>query len=437
MPDTLLKTEHRRYTKSSSFVMALLFTILCGAAALGLGYFINYFAKGHFALSTEAALNAEIKYIEAVGPESAKAQAKGTDQLYLSLSENGTLPNNMPSSVSRLAEGIIVFDLPENNRRYAAKIHTFDNGRKILIGFDITDISQDFKFMQWLGIASICFVMMIAFFAYLISIFVVSGTNKIASTAQDIIATGDLSRRVEIGSRWDDLSNMAAVLNMLLARVEELMQGVRQVSDNIAHDLRTPLTRIRNKIEALKIDNDNEAYDTLLAETDQLLNTFNALLRISRIESEKQQSQFVQVDLKALLGDVVEFYEPLAEAKNISLQSDLSEASYHGDRDLLFQAYANLLDNAVKFSPDGGSVHVSLYKNNERIQIQITDNGPGINDNEKDKIFDRFYRGEKSRHTTGTGLGLGLVRAVIKLHCGEVQVKNKNPGLSIITSLSS
>ncbi len=415
--------------------MALLFTMLCGAAALGLGYFINYFAKGHFALSTEAVLNAEIKYMEAVGPESAKARAKGTDQLYLSLNENGTLPDNM-RSVSRLAEGIIVFDL-ENKRRYAAKIHTFENGRKILIGFDITDISQDFKFMQWLGIASICFVMVIVFFAYLISIFVVSGTNKIASTAQDIIATGDLSRRVKIGSRWDDLSNMAAVLNMLLARVEELMQGVRQVSDNIAHDLRTPLTRIRNKIEALKIDNDNESYDTLLEETDQLLSTFNALLRISRIESEKQHSQFVQVDLKALIGDVMAFYEPLAEAKNISLQSDLSEASYHGDRDLLFQAYANLLDNAVKFSPDGGSIHVNLYQNNERIQIQISDNGPGINDYEKDKIFDRFYRGEKSRHTAGTGLGLGLVRAVITLHGGEVLVKNKNPGLSIITTLSS
>lgn len=432
--DTLLKTENRRYTKSSSFVMALLFTILCGAAALILGYFINYFAKGHFIHSTEAVLDAEIRYVEIVGPEKAqaKARAKGTDQLYFLLKEEGGLPDGMSSSLSRLAEGIIVFEHPENKRQYAAKIYTMEDNHRILIGTDITVISKDFKFMQWLGIASICFVMIVVFVAYLISIFVVSGTNKIAKTAQDIIATGDLSRRVEVGSRWDDLSNMAAVLNMLLARVEDLMRGVRQVSDNIAHDLRTPLMRLRSKLETLD-DGDNK--DKLLEEADQLLRTFNALLRISRIEAEKQRSQFVNVDLKALIEDVVEFYEPLAEKKNIQLKTDLSEASYHADRDLLFQAFANLLDNAMKFSPNDSIVHVSLYKINKSIQVNITDSGPGVEDDETDKIFDRFYRGEKSRSASGTGLGLSLVSAVIELHGGNVRAENKCPGLSIITTL--
>jgi len=430
--DTSLKTnqksEGRRYIKSSSFVMALLFTILCGLAALSLGYFINYFTKGHFVNSTEAVLDAEARYVEAVGSE----HTANTGQLYLFLNEDGSLPDNILPDVSRLAEGILVFDYPENNRRYAAKIHTLNDNRKILIGTDITTISKDYKFMQLLGIASICFVMMVVFVAYLISVFVVSGTNKIADTAREIIDTGDLSRRVDVGSRWDDLSNMAAVLNMLLDRVQELMQGVRQVSDNIAHDLRIPLTRMRSKLETLK---DGEHKKELLNEADQLLSTFNALLRISRIEAEKQRSQFTNVNLKELLEDVVAFYEPLAEEKSIMLSPDLSEASLHGDRDLLFQAYANLLDNAVKFTPKSGKVMIKLVRENNRIQVEISDTGTGIPEEEKDKIFNRFYRGEKSRSSSGTGLGLSLVNAVISLHGGDIQVENTNPGLKIITIL--
>lgn len=430
--DTSLKTNSdprgRRYTKSSSFIMALVFTILCGAAALSLGYFINYFAKGHFIHSTEAVLDAEIRYVEANGFDPTQSDGR----LYLPLSEDGGLPHGMPLDISRLAEGIIVFNYPENNLRYAAKIHTMPDDKKILVGTDITSISKDFKFMQVLGIVSIFFVMMVVFVAYVISIFVVSGTNKIAYTAREIIDTGDLSRRVDVSGRWDDLSHMALVLNTLLDRVEGLMQGVRQVSDNIAHDLRTPLTRMRGKIEALR---DGEDKDQLLRESDQLLSTFNALLRISRIEAEKRRSQFADLDLKKLLEDVVAFYEPLAEEKEIVLRSDLSEVNLDGDRDLLFQAFANLLDNAVKFTPNGGQVEVGLYRNSHTIRVEISDTGIGVKEEEKDKIFDRFYRGDSSRNSSGTGLGLSLVGAVIKLHGGDIQIENTKLGLKIITIL--
>ena len=408
--------------------MALLFTILCGLAALSLGYFINYFAKGHFVDSTEAVLEAEARYIEAVTPE----KATSTGALYLLLNKDGSLPEGIPPDISRLAEGVLIFEYAKDGRRYASKIHILPDGRKILIATDMTRISKDFKLMQWMGIASICFVMMVVFVAYIISIFVVSGTNKIADTAHDIMETGDLSRRLTVTSRWDDLGNMAATLNMLLDRVEELMQGVRQVSDNIAHDLRTPLTRMRAKLKALK---DGEEKEALLNEADQLLKTFNALLRISRIEAEKQRSQFTKTDLKALLKDVIEFYEPLAEEKSITLSSDLSEATLQGDRDLLFQAFANLLDNAVKFTPKGGCVKIGLSLNDQRIHAEISDTGAGISEDEKDKIFTRFYRGEKSRSSQGTGLGLSLVRAVIDLHGGEIQVENMNAGLKIIVVL--
>ncbi len=423
-------SENRHYIKSSSFVMAMLFTILCGLAALSLGYFIHFFAKGHFIHNTEAVLDAEIRYIEAVGPTTLKSD----NRLYLFLNPDGSVPGISSKDLSRLTEGILVFRYSKNNRRYAAKIHTLDDNRKILIGSDITQISKDFKFMQWLGIASVCFVMAVVFVAYIISVFVVSGTNKIADTAREIISTGDLSRRLEVGSRWDDLGNMAAVLNVLLERIEELMRGVRQVSDNIAHDLRTPLTRMRGHIEELK---DDEAKDALMAEADHLLDTFNALLRISRIEAERQRSQFKDVNLQKLLEDVIAFYEPLAEEKSISLNASLMEARIHGDSNLLFQAFANLLDNALKFTPSGGRVSIDVHKDNRQIKIVITDTGSGVSEDEKDKIFNRFFRSEKARSSAGTGLGLSLVNAVILLHGGHINVENNNPGLSMIIMLKN
>ncbi len=427
-----MKKQRRRYINSSSFVMAALFTVLCGIAALSLGYFINFFATGHFVDSTEATLNAEIRYVEAVGASEVTSQ--NGDRLYVFLDEDGQLPNRFSKDFSRLAEGILVFDYPLNNKRYAAKIHTFSDNSKMLIGTDITSISKDFQFMQWLGIASICFVMLVVFVAYIISVFVVSETNKIADTAYGIIKTSDLSRRLDVGSRWDDLGNMAAVLNMMLDRIEQLMQGVKQVSDNIAHDLRTPLTRMRGHIEDLS---DGSKKDELLGEADHLLDTFNALLRISRIEAEKQRSHFQDVNLKDLLEDVIDFYEPLMDEKSITLATDLNNTNLRGDRDLLFQAYANLLDNAVKYTPKGGDISVSLKQENDKIFIYVSDTGGGVDEGEQNKIFQRFYRSEACRSSQGTGLGLTLVTAVIDLHEGSIVAENTllndNAGLSIIT----
>lgn len=432
MQDISSNSENRRYIKSSSFIMALIYTVLCGLASLSLGFFINYFAKGHFVQSTEAVLDSEYRYIQLVYP----TQSKYNGPLHVFFDENNTLPKSiakdLAQDLSKLTEGIIVFDKSSNNKTYAAKIYTLKDGKKVLIGTDITRMSKDFKFMQYMGIASIGFVMLVVFFSYIISVFVVSGTNKIARTAHEIMKTGDLSRRLDVGSRWDDLSNMAAVLNMLLERIEELMHGVRQVSDNIAHDLRTPLTKMQGKIEALP---DGEEKTHLLMEVEQLLITFNALLRISRIESEKQRSQFCATELNQVLDDVIEFYQPLAEEKNISLSDDINEVTIKGDRNLLFQAYANILDNAIKFTPENGEIRISLTKTSNEIHVIVSDNGPGIDESEKEKIFDRFYRGDKSRSSTGTGLGLSMVSAIIDLHDGQIEAKNTNPGLTIITTL--
>lgn len=419
----------RQYVKSSSFVMALLFTVLCGAAATTLGFFINYFTKGHFVHSTESVIDTQIAYVEALGVEQAMQKTNG---LYIPIDANESLPSNIQSDIDVLTEGIIVFDSPDGDKQFAAKVHSYPDGKRLLVATDITQVSRDFKFMQRLGIGSIIFVTLVVFVSYIISIFVVTGTNHIADTARQIIKTGDLSRRLDIGKGWDDLSNMANVLNLLLDRIEELMHGVKQVSDNIAHDLRLPLTRLRNHIESLE---PTAEHAELMQEVDQLMTTFNALLRISRIEQEKQRKQFRKVEMSELLADVIELYEPLAEDRQIKIEKRLVPYSLKGDRDLLFQAYANLLDNALKYTPDHSTIELTMHKTDNSLTVTVKDAGKGVGLDELDKIFDRFYRTDNARHTPGNGLGLALVKAVIELHNGEIRAEQCAPGFQIITDL--
>jgi len=432
--DISLTTNRRRYAKSSSFMMALLFTVLCGAVAVTLGYFINYFAKGHLVHSAQAVIDSEIKYIETLGD--IPPQPVDDSRLYIPLDSNAELPASLSAPQKFYVEGLLVLRMPENDKRYAARVHTLHNDHKIMVATDITDMANDYDFMQWIGIASIAFVMIVVFVSYIISIFVVNGTNNIASTAYDIIHTGDLSRRVEVSARWDDLSNVGVVLNLLLDRIEELMHGVRQVSDNIAHDLRTPLTRMRSHIDALqKRQPEHEEYAKLLNEADQILSTFNALLRISRIETEQQRSQFQVLDIDTVLKDVIEFYEPLAEDKHITINCDIERATLHGDRDLLFQAFANIIDNAIKYTPEDGIITLNATKQDNAIHIRIENSSVMVDEHDLPKLFHRFYRADKSRSQQGTGLGLSLVAAVIKLHNGTVSAHNTPNGFQIITQL--
>lgn len=435
------KDYARAYTRSSSFQMALFFTLLCGVTALILAYFGNYFSRDQNVKQTEAVLETEIDHIRLWSrTEDIVASLKGRDRAFLFLDENDQIIDGniqeIPKTTSVLAEGTILFE--SVNRKYAAKIETFADGRRLLIGVDITDISAAYKKMQWLTWISIFLIFLVVLTSYVISQFVVKSTNKIAVTAQKIMDTGDLSRRIDAFSKWDDLGYMANVLNKCFDQIEHLMEGISHVSDNIAHDLKTPLTRLRNDLEEFKKETDKSTdkklhiyAEKLIAEADHLLNTFNALLRIARIEAGKQKTTFMPVPLKDIIEDALDLYDPLAEEKNIIINKDISELTLHGDKDLLFQLCANLIDNAIKFTSDKGRIDMKASISKNIILLTITDNGVGIPDDDKNKIFDRFYRSDKSRNTPGSGLGLSMVKAIVELHHGTIEFEDNNPGTKV------
>jgi signal transduction histidine kinase len=246
---------------------------------------------------------------------------------------------------------------------------------------------------------------------------------------------GDLSQRIPTRGTRDEFDQLAGNLNAMLDEIERLMDGIRHVSDNIAHDLRTPLTRLRHRLEQLHADLDEnstltEQVERSIADADQLLSTFAALLRIARIEAGGHKSDFKSVDLTALVRDAAELYEAVAEEKQLVFTTQIDELiNIDGDRDLLFQAVINLLDNAVKYTPKSCKVLLTLKQTGNSISIIVTDTGPGIPANERDKVRQRFYRLEHSRSTPGSGLGLSLVNAVAHLHHAEFLLEDNNPGL--------
>lgn len=296
--------------------------------------------------------------------------------------------------------------------------------------------------ITWLAITVIILMLVVIGASFFISVFVVNRINTIARTARDIMDTGDLSQRIVIDAKWDDLSYLAVTLNALLDRIEQLMQGIREVSDNIAHDLRTPLTRLRGRLESLHEDprlqkepDIAKTAEQMVEEADHLLGIFQALLRISSIGKGQRHAPFAPFPLDVLLADVIELYEPLAEEKQIEIQVHSAPTPCYGDRDLIFQTLANLLDNAVKFTPQKGRIDIRCEQEEKLCLLTLCDNGPGIPAEEHARVFDRFYRTESSRHTPGSGLGLSLVAAVIEMHKGAITLSDNHPGLCIRLTL--
>ena len=259
------------------------------------------------------------------------------------------------------------------------------------------------------------------------------------------IMSGNLSERVPITRRNDEFDGLATNLNAMLDRIEQLLQGLKEVTDNVAHDLKTPLTRLRNQAEAALRDGASDqsrqkALETTIAESDRLIQTFNALLMIARAEAGAPSGALADVDVSAVVADVAELYGPVAEDEGITIVTAITpDVHLHGNRELIGQAMVNLLENAVKYAKPlagpAGRITVGLRQAHGRVLIEVADNGPGIPPEDRKRVLERFVRLDASRTETGSGLGLSLVDAVTRLHGGTFSIEDNAPGVRAVMDL--
>jgi signal transduction histidine kinase len=359
--------------------------------------------------------------------------------------------SDLPSAVLSAADGIarpvpyrrLVTDLGDEqptaaNHKALVRVFVLPGGFRLLVGRDLTEREQ-FRDVVWRAVQlSIGAVLLLGLVTWLfVSRRVLKRIDAVSVTSKQIMG-GDLGGRLKVDGSGDEFDRLAESLNAMLDRIEQLMHGLKEVSDNIAHDLKTPLTRMRIRIEQALDDPavgeaSREALVATLEDCDGLIRTFEALLRIARVEAGSAGVRTQSVDVAEIAHEVAELYEPLAEDQQASLVVAVPEAVVvPGDRDLLAQAVANLVDNALKYGhPAAGAQRVSLTvrQEGEEAVIAVADNGPGVPEADRGRVTQRFVRLEGSRTAPGSGLGLSLVQAVASLHKGALLLGDAAPGL--------
>ena len=329
------------------------------------------------------------------------------------------------------------FEAGDAKYRAIARVIELPNRMRLLVGRDLGEPEQFRTVIGRALILSIAAMVLVGLLTWaLVGRRALTRLESVSQSTTRILA-GDRSERLPVSGVGDEFDRLSTRLNAMLDRINLLDDGLRQVSDNIAHDLKTPLTRLRNKADAAlgvaETEIERAALQEIIADSDQIIRTFNALLMISRVESGSSAAELTAQDLSAIVGDVAELYEPVAEHEGFVFSADIAPGIVvRGNRELLAQAISNLVDNAVKYgrSTDGaGSISVTLGAQGSTAQIAVFDNGPGIAAEERDKVTERFARLEKSRTMPGNGLGLSMVRAVAQMHSGTLEFSDNAPGL--------
>jgi len=439
-----------RILRTSSFRLTLLYAGLFGASALIL-LEVVYWATGFYMSSSlDAAVDSDIAELEDSlrdgGTEALTAEVKERVRqmphgpvYYLLQDSNGeTIVGNLPPFHG--GEGRVDLKVPRSDGP-SVPVHargiTLTEREYLMVGVDALPRREMRKLILRVFESSSAITLVLALAGgALMSDGLLRRIETISRTARDIMA-GDFSRRIPIRGTGDEFDHLAASLNAMLERNEAAMGSVRQVSDDIAHDLRTPMTRLRQRLElaqrrARSLEEWRRAAEGCISDMDAILETFGALLRIAQIESGMPMHRFAKVDLSELLCTVIEVYQPMAEAKEQRFTADIaSRLMVWGDRELLAQMFANIIENAVKHSPAGASIGLMTNRSPSAIAVTVIDSGPGIPVAYRKHVFQRFYRLESSRSTPGSGLGLSLVEAIAALHQVSIELADNSPGLRV------
>jgi signal transduction histidine kinase len=447
----------RRLLRSASFRFAGLYALLLALSAAALALFLWWATAGLLDRQTENAIQADAQGLAErfadgrlaaviVTIDDRLAQNVEDDELYLLVAPNGQrLAGNLERWPQGTSEAGAWYELPiaRAGTRSLALVQSYElpGGFRLLIGRDIQLRAQLRTLLTDAFLWALLVVALMASIGALVvrSLFRRALAN--VSLTATAIAGGDFTQRVKLSGRGDEFDQLAETINDMLDRMARLMEGVREVSNAIAHDLRTPITRARARLEDAELhasspDELRSAIERATTDLDGIVAVFQALLRIAEIEAGSRRSAFATMDLVPLLADVAELYEAVAEEKGTRLSVAAPERLLtYGDRELIQQAVANLVDNAVKFSPPCSEVRLSATATPGWVEIAVADQGPGIPEADRARAAERFFRGESARNTPGSGLGLALVQAVAHLHSGSLRLADAAPGLVAILAL--
>lgn len=447
-----------RLLRTSTFRLALVYLVFFTLSVIVLLGFIYWSSAGFMARQTDATIDAEVRGLAEQYAQSGPgglvraimrrvSESRANRGLYLLVDHDGRVvagnltswPNETPDE-----DGWLTFKLEYASEDGGeinlgrARAFNLERGLRLLVGRDIRErlqlVDRVRESLVW-GLAIMAALALAG--GALISRPTLRRVDAISRTSREIMA-GDLGRRIPLTGRRDELDRLAESLNAMLDQIQRLVAGMRQVSDNIAHDLRTPLSRLRNRLEVSLMDHSDparyrEAIERTIAEADMLLKTFNALLSIAQAEAGVSRGGFEPVELDRVVQDVAELYGALADQRGVALSaSPMSKIVVNGDRHSLFQAISNLVDNAVKFTPSGAGVTLAAGTEGAQALVVVADSGPGIPLVSRTRVLERFVRLDASRGTPGSGLGLSLVAAVARLHDGTVELGDNSPGLRVV-----
>jgi len=313
----------------------------------------------------------------------------------------------------------------------------------LTIGHEISDEQALLDYTFALVVGATCITLIFAVLGGIwMSMSVLKRIASVNQTAGEIM-NGAFSRRIPVTEKRDEFDTIAVKINQMLTRIEDLMESMQQVTNNVAHDLRSPLTRLRNRLEVTLLEDrsDDEYRDTIeysISQADGMIHTFNAMLSIARLEAGIDKTEWEYVHMGELAGELAELYGAVAEEANLMFVERINaNPVFYGNRHLLAQAITNLLDNAIKYTSVGGLVGIYLSGNNDEFTITVTDNGPGIPRHERDRVLQRFVRLENERKSPGNGLGLSLVTAVVRMHGAELMLSDNRPGLAVSVGFRS